>query len=40
MPVLKSLTFTAVPARGHDPVSVRRAKLVSRLEELLIVSQQ
>lgn len=33
MPVLKSLTFTAVPARGYDPVSVRRAKLVSRLEE-------
>ena len=33
MPVLKSLTFTAVPARGHDPVAVRRAKLVSRLEE-------
>ena len=33
MAVLKSLTFTAVPARGYDPVSVRRAKLVSRLEE-------
>ena len=33
MPVLKSLTFTAVPTRGYDPVSVRRAKLVSRLEE-------
>ena len=33
MPVLKSLTFTAVPARSYDPVSVRRAKLVSRLEE-------
>ncbi len=33
MPILKSLTFTAVPARAHDPVAVRRAKLVDRLEE-------
>jgi hypothetical protein len=33
MPVLKSLTFTAVPARSHDPVANRRAKLVARLEE-------
>ena len=33
MPVLKSLTFTAVPARGHDPVAARRTKLVERLEE-------
>ena len=28
MPILKSLTFTAVPARSHDPVANRRAKLV------------
>ena len=33
MPILKSLTFTAVPARSHDPVANRRAKLVERLEE-------
>jgi len=34
MPVLKNLTFTAVPAApGHDPVAARRAKLVERLEE-------
>jgi hypothetical protein len=33
MPILKNLTFTAVPARSHDPVSNRRAKLVERLEE-------
>ena len=33
MPIMKSLTFTAVPARSHDPVANRRAKLVGRLEE-------
>lgn len=33
MPILKTLTFTAVPARSHDPVFNRRAKLVERLEE-------
>jgi hypothetical protein len=33
MPILKNLTFTAVPARSHDPVANRRAKLVERLEE-------
>ncbi len=33
MPILKSLTFTAVPARAHDPVAARRAKRVDRLEE-------
>ena len=33
MPILKNLTFTSVPVRSHDPVAVRRAKLVSRLEE-------
>ena len=33
MPILKNLTFTAVPARGHDPVAARRTKLVDRLEE-------
>jgi Family of unknown function (DUF6641) len=39
MPVLKSLTFTAVPVRSHDPVAVRRAKLVSRLEEQRLLLQ-
>jgi plasmid stabilization system protein ParE len=33
MPILKSLTFTAVPAASRDPVAARRAKLVERLEE-------
>src|SRR6478752_7665772 len=33
MPILKNLTFTAVPARSHDPVANRRAKLIERLEE-------
>src|SRR5262249_33278538 len=33
MPILKSLTFTSLPTRSHDPVANRRAKLVSRLEE-------
>jgi hypothetical protein len=33
MPVLKSLTFTALPKQTNDPVAIRRAKLVSRLEE-------
>ena len=33
MPILKSLTFTTVPARSHDPVANRRAKLAERLEE-------
>ena len=33
MPVLKSLTFTTIPLRRHDPVEGRRAKLVARLAE-------
>src|SRR5450830_54187 len=39
MPVLKSLTFISVPTRSHDPVAVRRAKLVSRLEEQRLLLQ-
>src|SRR4051794_14509706 len=39
MPILKSLTFTAVPARSHDPADNRRAKLVSRLEEQKLLLQ-
>ena len=33
MPVLKSLSFTALPKSGNDPVQIRRAKFVERLEE-------
>jgi hypothetical protein len=33
MPVLKSLSFTALPNASNDPVHIRRAKLISRLEE-------
>src|SRR5262249_26119037 len=33
MPILKNLTFTAVPTRNQDPVANRRDKLVERLEE-------
>jgi hypothetical protein len=39
MPILKSLTFTTVPARSHDPAANRRAKLVSRLEEQKLLLQ-
>jgi hypothetical protein len=33
MPVLKSLSFTALPQPANDPVQMRRAKFVARLEE-------
>jgi hypothetical protein len=33
MPVLKSLSFTALPKSGNDPVQARRAKFVAKLEE-------
>src|ERR1035437_9045130 len=33
MPVLKSLSFTALPKTANDPVQQRRAKFVSKLEE-------
>jgi hypothetical protein len=33
MPVLKSLSFTALPKTGNNPVQTRRAKFVSKLEE-------
>lgn len=39
MPVLKSLTFAAVPARNQDPAVHRRAKLVARLEEQRLLLQ-
>ena len=33
MAVLKSLSFTAMPKALNDPVQLRRAKLVTHLEE-------
>ena len=33
MPVLKSLSFTAVPKIAGDPVNMRRAKFIEKLEE-------
>jgi hypothetical protein len=33
MPVLKSLSFTALPKTGNDPVLARRAKFATKLEE-------
>lgn len=33
MPVLKSLSFTAMPKAANDPVHMRRAKFIEKLEE-------
>ena len=33
MPVLKSLSFTALPKVGNNPVQMRRAKFITKLEE-------
>ncbi len=33
MPVLKSLSFTTLPKNTNDPVHIRRAKFISKLEE-------
>jgi tRNA-binding EMAP/Myf-like protein len=33
MPVLKSLSFTALPKATNDPVQQRRVKFVAKLEE-------
>ena len=33
MPVLKSLSFTALPKAANDPVQARRVKFVTKLEE-------
>jgi hypothetical protein len=33
MPVLKSLSFTALPKTGNDPVQIRRVKFIAKLEE-------
>lgn len=39
MPILKSLSFTALPKPGNDPVQMRRAKFITKLEEqkLLVI---
>src|SRR5450755_1083181 len=39
MPVLKSLSFTALPKAGNDPVQQRRAKFVAKLEEQKLLLQ-
>lgn len=33
MPILKSFSFTALPKAGNDPVQMRRAKFIAKLEE-------
>jgi hypothetical protein len=33
MPILKSLSFTALPKSGNDPVQTRRAKFVAKLND-------
>ena len=33
MPVLKTLTLSALPKAANDPIQTRRSKLISRLEE-------
>jgi hypothetical protein len=33
MPVLKSLSFTALPKTTNDPVQQRRTKFITKLEE-------
>ena len=33
MPVLKSLSFTALPKSGYNPVQIRRDNFVAKLEE-------
>ena len=40
MPVLKSLAFTALPKSNNDPVHLRRAKFVSKLEEQKLLLQK
>jgi hypothetical protein len=39
MPVLKSLSFTALPKTTNDPVQARRAKFVAKLEEQKLLLQ-
>jgi hypothetical protein len=37
MAVLKSLTFTALPASGGNPILDRRTKIIARLEEQKLI---
>lgn len=37
MPVLKSLALTVMPKRTNDPVLLRRAKIIGKLEEQMIL---
>jgi hypothetical protein len=39
MPVLKSLSFTALLKAGNDPIQTRRAKFVAKLEEQKLLLQ-
>ena len=39
MPVLKSLSFTALPKTTNDPVQQRRTKFVAKLEEQKVLLQ-
>lgn len=39
MPILKSLTFTAMPKTSANPTVSRRAKLIARLEEQRSLAQ-
>jgi hypothetical protein len=39
MPVLKSLSFTTMPKTASDPVHIRRAKFIEKLEEQKLLLQ-
>lgn len=39
MPILKSLSFTAMPKASSDPVQIRRAKFIAKLEEQKTILQ-
>src|ERR1700721_4160035 len=39
MPVLKSLSFTALPKAANDPAQLRRVKFVAKLEEQKLLLQ-
>lgn len=39
MPILKSLSFTAMPMSGSDPVHIRRAKFIEKLGEQNLILQ-
>jgi hypothetical protein len=39
MPVLKSLAFTTMPKAASDPVHIRRAKFIEKLEEQKLLLQ-